>query len=432
MRSPLLNLAALAVVLILSGCNTASNMGREVGGWFRTDNTGRPVGSRTASNVNNAPATENGVQNAGEEVPQAVPSTAVTSAPLDGTLPSSGPTPSNKVLSTIKVGLLLPLSGKNAAMGKSFQDAAQMAVNDLSADNFELIPKDSGMTANETARAVNDAMSEGAQMIIGPVFSDRVSDVKSVINGRVPVLTLSNDANVAGGNTYVLGFSPAQQVTRALQYAGSKGIHNIAILAPSSIYGDIAVNAATASGITIVETQRYTSDKPSIKKAVAAISARRGDVQAILLPDGGAALGNVAAELTAVALSAHDIPIIGTGLWDSFGDGQNVQQYNVLVGGYFAAPDPAARAKFVSRYQKVYGSKPTRLATLAYDATALAAVLAKQGRTYDDASLTDPNGFAGLDGIFRLNAMGVAERGLAILEVTPTGAKVVDASPKSF
>lgn len=426
MRSPLLALVILA--LVLSGCNTASNMTREVGSWFRTDKAGRTVGSRTASNVNNAPATENGVQNAGEEIPQAVPAGEVTSAPLNGTLDGTLPAPSTKVMNTVKVGLLLPLSGKNAAMGKSFQDAAQMAVNDLSADNFELIPKDSGMTASETSRAVSDAMSEGAQLMIGPVFSDRVSDVKAVINGRVPVLTLSNDANVAGGGTYVLGFSPAQQVTRALQYAGSKGIQKIAILAPSSLYGDIAVNAAGSSGMTIVETQRYTSDKASIKKAIAAISAKRGDVQAILLPDGGAALGIVAAELTAVALSAHDIPIIGTGLWDE----QNVQQYNVLVGGYYAAPDPAARAKFVTRYQKVYGSKPTRLATLAYDATALAAVLAKQGRSFDDASLTDSNGFAGLDGIFRLNANGVAERGLAILEVTATGTKVADPAPKSF
>ena len=421
MRSPLLVLIAL--LLMLPGCNTASNMGREVGSWFRTD-TGRTAGSRTASNVNNAQPTQNGVQNQGEEIPQAVPAGTVTSAPLDtGVVPAQ-----SKPTAAVKVGLLLPLSGKNAAMGKSFQDAAQMAVNDLSADNFELIPKDSGMSASDTARAVNDAMSEGAQLFIGPVYSDRVVDVKNMLAGKVPVLALSNDANVAGGGTYVLGFSPAQQVTRALQYAASKGVRNIAILAPSSIYGDIAVNAASASGMQIVETQRYTSDKASIKKAVAAISAKRGDIQAILLPDGGAALGNVAAELTAVALSAHDLPIIGTGLWDE----PTIGQHSVLVGGTFAAPDPAARAKFTTRYQKIYGSKPTRLATLAYDATALAAVLAKQNRAYDDASLTDPNGFAGLDGIFRLNAMGVAERGLAILEVTATGIKLADPAPSKF
>jgi ABC-type branched-subunit amino acid transport system substrate-binding protein len=329
----------------------------------------------------------------------------------------------------VKVALLLPLSGSNASLGKSFQDAAQMAVTDLSADNFELMPKDSGVSATDTIRAAQDAVSEGAQIIIGPVFSERVADVKTAMTGKVPVLALSNDPNVAGNGTYVLGFSPTQQVQRALQYAQTRGIHNIAILAPTSIYGDIAVAAANYSGITIVETQRYSgNNKASIKQAVAAISGKRSDIQAILLPDGGAGLTAVAAELTSVALSAHDIPIIGTGLWDE----QNVQQHNVLVGGFYAAPDPAQRSRFVSRFQKAYGMKPVRLATLAYDATALAAVLAKQGQGYDEQALTNPSGFAGLDGIFRLTSAGIAERGLAILEVTSSGPKVADPAPAKF
>ncbi|MDX1921522.1 MAG: penicillin-binding protein activator [Alphaproteobacteria bacterium] len=427
MRTPLLLVVSLLVVL--TGCNTASNMSREVGSWFRTD---RATGGYNAG----------GQQNGSTETPAAAPATAVTSEPLassvqqgslDGTLSNNNVPPQSMTgkasnARAVKVALLLPLSGKNASMGKSFQDAAQMAVNDLSADNFELIPRDSGATPTEAVRAATMAMEEGAQVIIGPVFSESAAEVKTFINNRVPVLALTNDANVAGNGTYVLGFSPAQQVQRALQYASAKGIRSIAILAPSSIYGDMAVAAANNSGISIVETQRYTNTKDSIKKAVAAISARRSEIQGILLPDGGAALGNVAAELTAVALSSHDIPIIGTGLWDE----QNVQQYNVLVGGFFATSDPAQRSKFTSRYQKAYGSKPVRLASLAYDATALVAVLAKQGLNYDEQALTNPSGFAGLDGIFRLTHEGIAERGLAVLEVTATGSKVVDPAPRKF
>jgi hypothetical protein len=46
--------------------------------------------------------------------------------------------------------------------------------------------------------------------------------------------------------------------------------------------------------------------------------------------------------------------------------------------------------------------------------------------------LTDPNGFAGVDGIFRLNVDGTVDRGLAILAVTPSGFQVVDPSPRTF
>lgn len=419
-RKPVAVVLVASFLLLLSGCNTASNMTKEVGGWFRTD---RASGGYAAG----------GQQNGNAETPAAAPAGEVTAQPLesgtlDGTLPQQAMTGKTTNAKAVKVALLLPLSGKNASIGKSFQDAAQMAVNDLSADNFELIPRDSGASPTEAVRAATLAMEEGAQIIIGPVFSESAAEVKTFVAGRVPVLALTNDANVAGNGTYVLGFSPTQQVQRALQYAAAKGIRTIAILAPSSIYGDMAVAAAQNSGVQIVETQRYANNKDSIKKAVAAISAKRGEIQGILLPDGGAALGSVAAELTAVALSSHDIPIIGTGLWDD----QNVQQHNVLVGGFYASSDPAQRTKFVNRYQKAYGGKPVRLASLAYDATALVAVLAKQGLNYDENALTNPSGFAGLDGIFRLTHEGIAERGLAVLEVTATGPKVVDPAPRKF
>ena len=411
MRSPLLIISLF--LLMLSGCNTASNMTHEVSSWFKTDTSRIPK-------TNYAQPRE---VTQGMESPGTSPTTPVTSEPLDTfgrnkMVPAGAP-------SVVRVGLLLPLTGKNAALGKSFQDAAQMAVNDLSADNFELIPKDTNLLPGSAARA---AIDEGAQLIIGPIFSDATAEVKTAVNGKVPVITLSNDTTLGGNNTYVFGFNPTQQVLRALQYAKTRNIQTIAILAPISVYGDIAIAAANASGIKISNIERYTSSKDSIKKAVAAISAKRGEIQGILLPDGGSTLANVATELTTVALSSHDIPIIGTGLWDE----QDMHKYSVLVGGFYAAPDPAKLSRFIARFQKAYGSKPVRLASLAYDATAMAAVLAKQGKSFDEQTLTNHNGFTGLDGIFRLNTDGLAERGLAILEVTISGTRLIDASPKQF
>jgi ABC-type branched-subunit amino acid transport system substrate-binding protein len=83
-------------------------------------------------------------------------------------------------------------------------------------------------------------------------------------------------------------------------------------------------------------------------------------------------------------------------------------------------------------YKSTYNEEPPRLTTLAYDATALAAALAKRGARFDQAALTNPNGFAGLDGIFRLKPNGEVERGLAILEITSLGSDVIDSAPPSF
>ena len=111
-----------------------------------------------------------------------------------------------------------------------------------------------------------------------------------------------------------------------------------------------------------------------------------------------------------------------------------LDQGPALVGGWYAAPDAAARRDFEQRFESVYGRRPPRLATLAYDAAALAAVLARNGgpAPFDPLALTNPNGFAGVDGIFRLRPEGLVERGLSVMEITPGGNRVIDPAPSSF
>ena len=78
--------------------------------------------------------------------------------------------------------------------------------------------------------------------------------------------------------------------------------------------------------------------------------------------------------------------------------------------------------------------RPARIATQAYDAVALAAALSRNegAADFSRAALTNPSGFAGTDGIFRFLSNGVSERGLAVLEVTARGPRVVDAAAQTF
>lgn len=328
-----------------------------------------------------------------------------------------------------KVALLVPLTGQHAVLGKSFLDAAQLAVGDVAASNFDLSPKDSGDTPDAAAAAARAAIAEGAEMIIGPVFSASVASVKVVaVAANVPVLGLSNDWSIAGSGTYILGFSPAQQITRVVNFALSRGQVRIAVLLPNNIYGDLVLDALRRTSATLASTENYQSTAQSIQQAVAALVAKRGDYDALLLPEGGTALSNVAPALSEANLTARDVPILGTGLWDD----QNIAMYKPLHGGLFAAPEPVSRQRFNAQFFATYNYRPVRLATLAYDATALAAVLARQGLRYEPGVLTNPNGFAGVDGVFRLTQNGLAERGLAVLEVTSGGARVVDPAPKRF
>lgn len=401
------NLLVVLLLLTLNACTTAENMSREVPRWF-----GRDVAKTIRSDAG-APAPM--------PAPEAVPAPiTVESAALPDHRQGLKANP-------VKVALLLPLSGDKAALGKSFLDAAQMAVMDMGGEGFELMPKDSGAEPAQAARAAAEAASNGATLIVGPVFGAAIPAVRQAAPA-LPVLALSNDWTMAGGNAYVMGFNPAEQARRIANFAAERNLQNIAVLVPSSVYGEVTLDALQAGPVRISSVHRYQKNRESIDKAVAEIAAKIDMIDAIFIPDGGGVLAGISESLTKNGISAKKKPILGTGLWDE----EDVTKSVALIGGYYAAPDPAARQKFVARYQKNYGRTPPRLATLAYDTTALAAVLAAQRRGYDEAALTNPSGFVGLDGIFRITSGHIAERGLAVMQVTAGGPKVVDQAPKHF
>lgn len=334
----------------------------------------------------------------------------------------------------IKVGLLLPLTGSHAAIGQAMLNAAQMAVFDDGKNDLTLLPRDTGDSDVAAVAAMRDASANGAQLMVGPLFAAQVAAVKAAAAGSgVSVLALSNDASLAAPSVYIVGFTPAAQVARVLRYATTHGVVRIAALIPNTAYGDIVAAtlnevAARNNGV-VARVGRYAPNAPDFAPLLQEIAAERGQLDAILIADGGANLHRIASLLPDYQLNDPRIRLLGTGLWDEDSLGRRDPQ---LIGGWYAAPAPEERNKFFAKYQAVYGAPPPRLATLSYDATALAGVLAQRGGRVDAAALTNPSGFVGVDGIFRFSYDGVAERGLAVEQVTADGALVVEPAPVAF
>jgi len=333
----------------------------------------------------------------------------------------------------VKVALLVPLSGRGSEIGPALQNAAEMAVLEVGARSFELLPRDTGGTAQGAAAAARAVLEEGADLIIGPLFSESVRPVGQAAAAEgVNVIAFTTDASVAGGNVLVMGFVPADQVDRVVGYGVSRGLNGYALLAPGSPYGQTvgdALREATARhGAELVAAELYQSGGREFSAPVERLAQQADAIDAIMLPDAGLRLRTIAPLLPYYNMDTEQV--MGTGLWD----GQNVGIEPALIGAWFAAPDPDLRAEFVADYRANFGQAPPRLATLAYDAVSLAAFLAqgRDGEPYTLANLTDPSGFIGADGIFRFGPEGVAERGLAVLEVTADGARVIDPAPVSF
>ena len=372
---------------------------------------------------------------------------------------------------TVRVGLLLPLTGANAAIGKALLNAAQLAMFDFADRKLELLPVDTRGTAQGAAVAAQTAIGDGVQIILGPLLAGSVRAVTPAARAaHVPVVAFSSDRRVAGGGVYTMGFAPEDQIRRVVGYALRYGITRFAALAPDNALGatvfEAMGQAVRAAGGTIAASQFYdprAEDFTAVVRTLADYDARRqalieqrkeleklddevsrqalkrlenlqtiGDLpfEALLIADGGKRLQSVAALLPFYDVDPGKVQMLGTGLWDVPGLGAEP----ALLGGWYAAPDPAARAGFVKQYEATYGSPPPRLATLAYDATALAAVLARAegGPDFSEATLTTDSGFDGRDGIFRFRADGATERGFAVMQVRRHDARVLERAPRTF
>lgn len=353
--------------------------------------------------------------------------------------PVAAPTaPPQKPYAT--VALLLPLTGPAAVTGTALFNAAQLALFEIADKNFTLLPYDTKGTPEGAAAAAQQALANGPDIVLGPLFAAEVKAAAPYVRqAHVPMLALSADRTVAGDGVYVLGFLPGPQALRVAGYAARQGKIRLAILAPANEYGqrvaEEVVNGSGLRGIAVTGVEFYDEASADITQPLKRLTrsmTTSGDAgfDVLLLPDEGARLRTTAASLPLLGIDLGRVKLLGTMLWMD----ANVGAEPALAGGWFPAPTGTAHAAFEDRYAKAFGPKPPRIASLAYDATALAAVLARKSpRDFGAAALTNVSGFAGVDGLFRLLADGTAERGYAIDEVVKGGPpREIDPAPKSF
>ena len=368
-----------------------------------------------------------------------------------------------------RVALLLPLTGFAAEIGEHMLDAAQMALFDFADDRFEFIIHDTRGTPEGAADAAALAIGDGASLILGPLLAPSVRAVAPAARAAgLNVIAFSNDRSVAGDGVFTMGFFPDAEVDRVVAYARSRGLSRFAALAPDTEYGRTVTaalrRAAPRVGAVVTQIElydpnagefsatvkrlaRYESRRSALAAQQAELRGREDEIakralarlqqletigglsfDALLLADGGKRLQALAAFLPFYDVDPANIRMLGTWRWDA----PDVGAEPALVGGWYAAPPPDARADFERRYARTYGRPPHRLATLAYDAAALAAVLARGEPDFSAAALTAPGGFAGAAGIFRFLPEGAAERRLTVLEVGPRGDHVISKAPETF
>ena len=390
----------------------------------------------------------------------------------------------------IVIALMLPLSGSEVGTGQALLRAATIALFDAYDPRLKLLPMDTQADPGVSEIRAQEAIEAGASVVLGPLLAANVEAVGKILAPTgIPVIGFSNDSSVAKPGRFIMGFLPEAEVKRVVDHALAHGLSNFGALVPEGRYGNrirssfgdaLADTNAVISAIEsyppdatalfepVKKLARYDERRDEVRREVRFLRSLRDDVtdeiaetvedaevmegvdfDAVLVPEGGALMRTLAPLLPFYEIDPNRVKLLGTGLWNDDG----LLGEPPLQGAWFAAPDPVSPRRFMARYEQTYGNRPPRLATLAYDAMALVARLAREPTRRDrvnDDSLegvpmvleVDPRfalerfmtieGFVGLDGLFRFLEDGTVERSLAVLEVHRDGFKVVDPAPTSF
>lgn len=372
----------------------------------------------------------------------------------------------------IRIALLLPLSGPAQAVGEALRDAAALALFDAYDPRLVLMPIDTKGTTAGAKEAAETAIRNQASLILGPLLADSVTAAAPLLQeAGLPLIGFSNNRNAAGPSVYLMGFMPDQEVVRITRYAIEQGHTRLAAIAPLSAYGDRVLQGfaptVVRSGGDVISLVRYEPDPGQLNEPVknlARYDARRaayleevkalealdddlsqmllkelevqetiGDVgfDALLIAEGDPLVRSLGPLLPYYEIDPDKVQFLGTGLWDE----PTLGREPPLNGGWFPAPAPDAPRAFLKRFEDIYGHPAPRIATLAYDAMALAATLARnpvRAERFSRTAIESPSGFNGIDGPFRFHFNGMSERLLSILQVEKNGFKVIDPAPAGF
>ncbi|MCJ2027204.1 penicillin-binding protein activator [Methylobacterium sp. J-067] len=359
---------------------------------------------------------------------------AVAEAPLE---PAAGPALAGERIGSgsVKVALVVPLTGQGASVGAALRNAAQLAYDEGQQPDLTLLVEDDGGTPAGAASATERSLKAGADLVLGPLFAGnvRAASVPARAAGK-PMIAFSTDVGVASRGIYLLSFLPQPEVSRIVEEEVASGRRSFAALIPETAYGNAVEaqfrEAVTNRGARVAAIERYPAGAPgeAVKRLSGVITGPRATADVLFIPETADGLPAVAAALTGAGFSPAKVRPVGTAPWNE----PALFALPALQGGRFAAPDRGGFAGFSARYQARFGAIPPRVASLAYDAVMLSATLTRQFGTqrFAEPTLTSASGFAGLDGTFRFSPEGTSDRALAVYEIRNNAVSVVSPAPR--
>lgn len=242
----------------------------------------------------------------------------------------------------VRVALILPLSagGNAGTVALSMKNAAEMALAEFNSPNVQLLVKDDSGTSGGAQTAAQQALAEGAELIVGPLFAHSVGVVGAAARQRnVPVIAFSTDATVATHGVYLLSFLPETDVDRIVDFAIASGKRSFAAMLSEGAYGNVVEaefkQVVAKKGARIVALERYPFDPAKMQAPAKLVAQAAHGADALFVPEGPEVVPLVVQTMIQAGLDTKRVQLLGTGLWDDariFNDSR-------LQGAWYAASE---------------------------------------------------------------------------------------------
>lgn len=333
---------------------------------------------------------------------------------------------------SFRVAMLLPLSGSAAATGQSMKNAAMMAIGDINNNNLVVQFYDTKGTGSGARVALENALNAGCDMILGPLTSEEVAAVSTEAKNKdIPVVSFSTSPNVLQSGIYSLGLLNQNQISRIVEYAASQGRSRIAAVLPDNQSGEnmyrSLLKAAQNKGVRVMKVGFYTPTSMDFTGLVTQMKSGGIDFDALLIPETGNRLKAISSMFSYYDVAAPEVLFMGTSIWDN----SALNKETELYGAVYPAMSQKKQSQFSEKYRDLFGSSPSGLSIFAYDAVALASIVARQGGNIYEQILR-PEGYTGMSGSFRIFADGTNEHGMDVVKVSSGGKYVVEYAPTQF
>lgn len=371
-----------------------------------------------------------------------------------------------------RVGVLLPLSGDAAKFGQGLKNASMLALDDIKNPNLILQYYDTKGTPSGARTAIENALNQRAKVIIGPLKSSSVEAIAETTKARnIPVIAFSTSEQVLSPNVYTLGLLVDEQVNRIVSYASKQGRSRLALLLPDNATGiavaKAAAKAAQQNNVQVTRIAFYapnTTDFSVVLKQMTDYSSRNNrmlsmksslqakaaqgdeeskralrriansdtigevDFDMVLIPEAGAKLKSAVSMFGYYDVFSPQVKFLGTSIWEN----SKLNNETTIVGSWYPVMSRSHSDYFANKYAYVYGEKPNALYSLAYDAVALSNALAQQNDGNLTSVITNPDGYVGINGVFRLFENGHNQHSMDVVEVAKSGDVIIDPAPKKF